>query len=104
MTGWLSDNNKFCVRYYNRENGGKHRAINFGVQVARGELFFIVDSDEDVYKRQTLGAFMEYAQSMGALVAEIEVFDNNAINVLRVAVYWVPALLTFCLLYTSRCV
>ena len=41
----------------------------------------------------TLGAFMEYAQSMGALVAEIEVFDNNAINVLRVAVYWVPALL-----------
>lgn len=30
---------------------------------------------------------------MGALVAEIEVFDNNAINVLRVAVYWVPALL-----------
>ena len=42
----------------------------------------------------TLGAFMEYAQSMGALVAEIEVFDNNAINVLRVAVYWVPALLT----------
>lgn len=42
----------------------------------------------------TLGAFMEYAQSMGALVAEIEVFDSNAINVLRVAVYWVPALLT----------
>lgn len=46
VTGWLSDNNKFCVRYYNRENGGKHRAINFGVQVARGELFFIVDSDD----------------------------------------------------------
>lgn len=46
VTGWLSDKNKFCVRYYNRENGGKHRAINFGVQVARGELFFIVDSDD----------------------------------------------------------
>lgn len=41
----------------------------------------------------TLGAFMEYAQSMGALVAEIEVFDNNSINVLRVVVYWVPAML-----------
>lgn len=36
---------------------------------------------------------MEYAQSMGALVAEIEVFDNNSINVLRVVVYWVPAML-----------
>lgn len=41
----------------------------------------------------TLGAFMEYAQSIGALVAEIEVFDNNPINILRVIVYWVPALL-----------
>ena len=41
----------------------------------------------------TLGAFMEYAQSIGALVAEIEVFDNNPINILRVIVYWIPALL-----------
>lgn len=41
----------------------------------------------------TLGAFMEYAQSIGALVAEIEVFDNNPINILRVVVYWIPALL-----------
>ena len=41
----------------------------------------------------TLGAFMEYAQSMGAMVAEIEVFDNNSINILRVVVYWVPAIL-----------
>jgi glycosyltransferase involved in cell wall biosynthesis len=30
----------------NRANGGKHRAINHGVAVARGELFFIVDSDD----------------------------------------------------------
>lgn len=41
----------------------------------------------------TLGAFMEYAQSLGALVAEIEVFDDHQINILRVLVYWVPALL-----------
>ena len=41
----------------------------------------------------TLGAFMNYAQSIGALVAEDEVFDGHQINVLRVAVYWVPALL-----------
>ena len=43
----------------------------------------------------TLGAFMNYAQSIGALVAENEVFDDHQINVLRVAVYWVPALLAF---------
>lgn len=41
----------------------------------------------------TLGAFMEYAQSLGAMVAEDEVFDGNSINILRVLVYWVPAIM-----------
>lgn len=41
----------------------------------------------------TLGAFMEYAQSIGALVAEDEVFDDHQINILRVLVYWIPAIL-----------
>ena len=43
----------------------------------------------------TLGAFMNYALSLGANVAETEVFDGNSINILRVFVYWVPALLAF---------
>ncbi len=34
------------IRYIRQANGGKHRAINRGVQEARGELFFIVDSDD----------------------------------------------------------
>lgn len=37
---------EFCIRYKKKENGGKHRAINYGVSVAEGELFFIVDSDD----------------------------------------------------------
>ena len=41
----------------------------------------------------TLGAFMNYAQSIGAMVAESEVFDGHQINVLRVLVYWIPPLL-----------
>ena len=36
---------------------------------------------------------MEYAQSLGANVAEEEVFDNHAINILRIIVYWIPAFL-----------
>ena len=48
----------------------------------------------------TLGAFMNYAQSIGALVAENEVFDDHQINILRVAVYWVPAL--FALIFRKR--
>lgn len=38
--------NRFAVTYVRQENGGKHRAINRGVKLARGEWFFIVDSDD----------------------------------------------------------
>lgn len=44
---------------------------------------------------RTLGAFMEYAQSIGALVDEGEVFDGHQINLMRVAVYWIPPILAF---------
>ena len=36
----------FPMRYIKVENGGKHRAINMGLKEAKGELFFIVDSDD----------------------------------------------------------
>lgn len=38
--------NTNTIRYIFQENGGKHRAINRGVKEARGELFFIADSDD----------------------------------------------------------
>jgi len=38
--------NRFPIRYYKQPNGGKHRAINRGVSEAKGEMFFIVDSDD----------------------------------------------------------
>lgn len=41
----------------------------------------------------TLGAFMRYAQSIGALVDESELFDGHQINFFRVIVYWIPTLL-----------
>ena len=34
------------ITYYKQKNGGKHRAINKGLDFAKGELFFIVDSDD----------------------------------------------------------
>jgi len=36
----------FPIRYFKKENGGKHTAINLGVKYAEGELFFIADSDD----------------------------------------------------------
>ena len=43
---WCKDDNSFNIRYYKKENGGKHRAINLGLDKAKGELFFNVDSDD----------------------------------------------------------
>lgn len=36
----------FDIRYYHKGNEGKHRTINYGVRLAKGEWFFIVDSDD----------------------------------------------------------
>lgn len=36
----------FEITYIKQENGGKHTAINRGLKEAKGELFFIVDSDD----------------------------------------------------------
>ena len=41
----------------------------------------------------TMTAFMNLAQSIGALVADIEVFDGHQINILRVIIYWIPTAL-----------
>ncbi len=43
---WQAEENDFPIRYYKKENGGKCRAINYGVQLAEGLLFYNVDSDD----------------------------------------------------------
>ena len=43
---WQKEGNDFPIRYYKKENGGKGRAINYGVDRAEGLLFFNVDSDD----------------------------------------------------------
>lgn len=37
---------KITIRYIHQSNGGKHKAINKGLQKAEGDVFFIVDSDD----------------------------------------------------------
>ncbi len=45
IDGWINEC-LFDIRYYYQENGGKHRAVNKAVPLAKGEWFFIVDSDD----------------------------------------------------------
>ncbi|MBM6871538.1 glycosyltransferase family 2 protein [Pseudoflavonifractor phocaeensis] len=42
----LGDKNPFPIRYYKFENSGKQKEINRALELARGKLFFIVDSDD----------------------------------------------------------
>ena len=37
---------KIDVRYYKKENGGKHSALNYGIKKAKGNLILILDSDD----------------------------------------------------------
>lgn len=37
---------EFAIRYIKKSNGGKHTAYNVALEEARGDLFFVVDSDD----------------------------------------------------------
>ncbi len=43
---WEREGNPFSIRYVYQENGGKCRAINHGLELAKGELFFTVDAGD----------------------------------------------------------
>ena len=44
----LQEKSDFPIRYIYKNNGGKHTALNVGIQTIRSELTFIVDSDDCV--------------------------------------------------------
>ncbi|MCR5504485.1 MAG: glycosyltransferase family 2 protein [Elusimicrobiaceae bacterium] len=62
---WQKEDNKFEINYIYQKNGGKHRAINKGVKLAKGELFFIVDSDDFISANATKRISEMYAQIKG---------------------------------------
>lgn len=45
---WEKEKNKFKINYVKKENGGKQKAINKGIELAKGKMFFIVDSDDSL--------------------------------------------------------
>lgn len=47
------------IKYFYKENGGKQRAYNYGVEKARGELFICLDSD-DKYVDNALEIILKY--------------------------------------------
>ena len=83
IQSFIENEKSFSIRYYKTVNGGKHRAINKGVQLAKGEWFFIVDSDDwltekavQIIKKYCV-EILDNEQFVG--VAGLKVFENNKI-------------------------
>lgn len=78
--------NNITIRYYKQNNGGKHKAINKGIQLASGELFFIVDSD-DFLPENSLQRIKYYYEkiendeSIAGIVGKRLIINNNIKNI-----------------------
>lgn len=44
---------KLNIQYFYKENGGKHTAINFGLEKAQSDIFFLLDSDDFLERSAT---------------------------------------------------
>jgi len=84
VSKWIKEN-LINIRYIKQLNGGKHRAINRGVNIAKGILFFIVDSD-DILPEDSLFRISEHYQMIkdrdgfGGLCGLKAYYDGNSVG------------------------
>ena len=73
----------FPIRYYQQENGGKHRALNAGVKQAKGDFIFIADSDDWLLPQSVAIVGLHTSaiadDNIFAGVAGLDVFDDERI-------------------------
>lgn len=63
VADWIREENDFPIRYFKVPNGGKHRAWNKALDLAEGELFFTVDSD-DYLTEDAVQKILHWANSL----------------------------------------
>ena len=73
------------IRYFRQENGGKHRAINRGVKEAKGNLFFITDSDDILPEKSIETVLKQYEKAknqapLGGVCGLDQTFDGKIIG------------------------
>lgn len=77
--------NKINIRYIRQQNKGKHFAINRGVEVAKGELFLILDSDDVLPERALDIICKKYLKNQkdinfGGVAGRKAYFDNTVVG------------------------
>ena len=65
---WLQQDNPFPIRYYPQENRGLIRALNRGIELAQGEYFAKIDSDDYVVDN--------FAENMMSWLNQIEDIES----------------------------
>ena len=50
----------FEIVYFFKDNGGKHSAHNFAIERARGSLFVVLDSDDEIFPGALDSLFLEW--------------------------------------------
>ena len=73
---WTSRDNPFEIRYYKQENLGLIRTLNWGVELARGEYFAKIDSDDYVVDDYMNAKSLQHL-SQKAEGVEVVLFTEN---------------------------
>lgn len=84
VQSWITQNPIIPIRYIKKTNGGKHTAINTGVQTAAGELFVILDSDDQLLPdalKLIWSAYQKYKdQNIGGIIGLTSYPDGKIIG------------------------
>lgn len=76
------DSVPFELRYFFKENGGKHTAYNFALNVAYGDYFLCVDSDDYLVPDavESISALTEKIPNRCGIIAYKEIESGNLIS------------------------
>lgn len=78
---WIQEK-KFKIIYKKKQNGGKHTALNLGIELAGEPIFMIVDSDDYLRENAIESVLLEFAnlsQKKYAGVGFLKIFENEKI-------------------------
>ena len=76
---WIEGETSFEIIYLRVKNGGKHRAINKASDLARGDLFFIVDSD-DYLTEDAIEKIIKWEQTIQGKVGYAGIAGNKGFS------------------------
>ena len=64
------------IKVFNKENGGLSDARNYGLNYAKGEYVFFLDSD-DLLQSNTIEILYKYLKNNSIVICELDRFKNN---------------------------